>query len=415
MNLEEFIAGQTRGGPTRDIRERWENRVMALGLTGYAGAADYLAQFGRRIGVAKCVKFAKLAEEKGDQGFANRMWEKAFEIDTGQRVLRRGAADQGPTRDEILAGRPEPEPEPEPMPKFTPGTVPTLQPQDTDEEPEFFIERDEFWGQPKIDGYRELIFVSNDAIIGQSRTLRVDVGFTEMAKPLNDALEELGKKGDFVLDGEMFFETQSGSEHRTGAQALTAARLQEGDPKVTPRYAIFDILMYDGEDLTDKPFSERWPLALETYEFLAELTSENQAVLDSPYFKYVPVAKTKTAKRRLLDGQKATGREGVVFRYHHAAYIAGKKNTAFRVKFVEDIILEVTALTPSPAGRQFGSLETEKGKVSSGLSNDDMDEIMTRFENREFMGPLMVEVTTQGFTENGKLWHPRVKRILPAE
>jgi bifunctional non-homologous end joining protein LigD len=409
MNLEEFIASKVRGGPTADIRERWENRVLALDMTGYDGAFAYLVRFGRRIGIAKCVKFAKLAEEKGDQGFANRMWEKAFEIETGQRVRRAAVANQ-----EVVVA-PEATPIEAPQPKFTPGTVPTLQPQDTDQTPEFFIARDEFWGQPKIDGYRELIFVSNDAIIGQSRTLRVDVGFTEMAKPLNDALEELGKKGDFVLDGEMFFETQTGSEHRTGAQALTAARLQEGDPKVTPRYAIFDILMYDGEDLTDKPFSERWPLALETYEFLAELTSENQAVLDSPYFKYVPVAKTKTAKRRLLDGQKAAGREGVVFRRSNATYVAGKKDTAYRVKFVEDIILEVTALTPSPAGRQFGSLETEKGKVSSGLSNDDMDEIMTRWENREFMGPLMVEVTTQGFTENGKLWHPRVKRILPAE
>lgn len=404
MNLQEFILSKARGGPTADIRERWDNRVIALGLNGYDGASQYLSQFGGRIGVQKCVRFAKLAQEKGDYGFANRMWEKAYHIETGQ--VATAVNENGPV--------PDPDPV-APLPPFSPGTVPTMQPQDTDNEAEYFIERDEFWAQPKIDGMRMLMFVkSNGEIEGQRRSLAVHRGF-QGSPEVGEALQELGRlHGDFILDGEVYYESNTGSEHRTAPQALTGSD-PEHDAAAQGMYAIFDCLYYAGEDITDKPFSERGPLAIEIYEFLAELTSDSKVVLDSPYFRYVPIAKTKADKKRMYDGQRAAGREGIVFRKHASPYVAGKRKTAFRIKFVEDVITQVIGLTPSPAGRAFGSLETEFGNVSSGLSNADIEDLAVRWENREFMGDIMIEVTTQGFTENGKFWHPRVKRILPSE
>ena len=408
MNFVEFMQSKARGGPTADIRERWENRVVALGLTGAAGARAYLDRFGGRIGIQKLVRFAKLAAEKGDPAFAGVMWATAYEKETGRTAALR-------TDDDVITAPATPI-EVAPLPPFSPGTVPTMQPQDTKENAEYFIERDEYWAQPKIDGMRMLAFIkSSGEIVGQRRTLTVHRGFTEAGAAIGEALQELGRlRGDFILDGEVYYESNTGSEHRTAPQALTGSD-PEHDAKAQGMYAIFDCLYYAGEDITDKPFSERGPLAVEVYEFLAELTSENAMVLDSPYFRYVPIAKTKADKKRMYDGQRAAGREGIVFRKHASPYIAGKKKTAFRIKFVEDVVTQVIGLTPSPAGRAFGSLETEFGNVSSGLSNADIEDLAVRWENREFMGDIMIEVTTQGFTENGKFWHPRVKRILPNE
>lgn len=51
---------------------------------GRAGAESYLSQYGRGIKLPKLVGFARCAEINGAMDFANRMWEEAYQLSTGQ-------------------------------------------------------------------------------------------------------------------------------------------------------------------------------------------------------------------------------------------------------------------------------------------------------------------------------------------
>jgi len=82
MNLAEYKRRFRGQSVTKDIRDRWSSRVIANGWqNSRAGADAYLARYGRNIGSKKCVKLAVYAANRGQNAFADRMWEKAFEID----------------------------------------------------------------------------------------------------------------------------------------------------------------------------------------------------------------------------------------------------------------------------------------------------------------------------------------------
>jgi hypothetical protein len=87
--FEEFKARMRRAHGSRipsGIRDRWERRIEAnrWHLMGEQGAALYLQRFGRNIGAPKVAQLAITAEIRGARQMAERFWEKALELSTGE-------------------------------------------------------------------------------------------------------------------------------------------------------------------------------------------------------------------------------------------------------------------------------------------------------------------------------------------
>jgi bifunctional non-homologous end joining protein LigD len=422
VNIAEYRESKIDTKVTADIAERWQKRVVVRGLDkqGRNGALAYLDSYGKRIGAKKVVKLAAMAESVGAKEFASVMWEKAFNLETGQHEQLEPNGD-----DEILAQIVTPEDTPivVGLPNFLqPGKIATLQPQDAIEDVDFYLQNDEFIVQPKIDGYRLLAICTPDGIHYQKRSLGIQQSPSATIHGILEVLTE--NLGMMILDGELYWQDYLGLEHRTAAQAATA-NVKGGHPETLPEasYAIFDCLFYDSEDITKAPFTYRTTILHTIGEQLkkqpawdgSEMTSQDieksPMLKDNPLLPYVEIlypVSTTDAKTATYKNQQASGREGVVFRDITQAYRAGKDKTAFRVKFLDEHVLEVTNLTATDAeGRLFGAMETELGLVGTGFSADDQSDIMLAMES----GPLWIEVVSQGLTENGKLWHPRFIKI----
>lgn len=70
-------------------------------------------------------------------------------------------------------------------------------------------------------------------------------------------LDAACKIGIFVLDGELYYRSVTGSEHRTAPQAITANIAAGTDVPAVAIYAIFKALWYAGCDLTTATEAER--------------------------------------------------------------------------------------------------------------------------------------------------------------
>ena len=105
----------------------------------------------------------------------------------------------------------------------------------------YYIDSPDYWGQPKRDGSRRVIVATKEKIYYQSRSTKPKgKPTTEINQALLQAANQLGT---FVLDGEVYYRSVTGSEHRTAPQAATANAVAaaENTPVVTV-YAIFKAL-----------------------------------------------------------------------------------------------------------------------------------------------------------------------------
>jgi hypothetical protein len=83
MNLSEYKRIHRGEAVTKDVRDRWSDRIVPNGwhVEGKAGGEAYLRRYGRRIGAKKCIKLANWSETKGYKAIALAFWEKAFVLD----------------------------------------------------------------------------------------------------------------------------------------------------------------------------------------------------------------------------------------------------------------------------------------------------------------------------------------------
>ncbi|MFM9264213.1 ATP-dependent DNA ligase [Tychonema sp. BBK16] len=401
-----------------DIRERWNNRIVQreLHLMGEAGAVQYLSDYGRGIGTAKVIGFALCAESEGCPEMAMGFWKRAFELETGEKPIALNAQNNATTdvtsvakstsatktatiNHPIVAELP---------PNLQPGRIVTMQPVDAPSERSYYIENPDYWGQPKRDGNRVVVIATQDKVYYQSRSTNLR---QQPSIAIEKALIETAAKiGTFVLDGELYYKSHSGSEHRTGAQAATV-NIDSGFPTVQPSaiYAIFKCLFFKGTDLTILPESERIAAGVEVGEMLASLCQSFEVVLTS---------RTAAEKILLAKQQESENREGEVWVLHNCRYIGGKDIKKFpmvRTKYCQELDLLIVGLTPTKvAGRPFSAIEVAQeidgklvpiGTVGTGFSGEEMQEIARRYEANG--KNVKIKVRSQGLTESGKLWHAR--------
>jgi ATP-dependent DNA ligase len=401
-----------------DIRERWNNRIVQreLHLMGEAGAVQYLSDYGRGIGTAKVIGFALCAESEGYPEMAMGFWKRAFELETGEKPIAL-ASPNNPTTSLAIAAKPTAAPKIETVnnplvaelpPNLQPGRIVTMQPVDAPSERAYYIENPEYWGQPKRDGNRVVIIATKDKVYYQSRSTNLR---QQPSIAIERALIETAAKiGTFVLDGELYYKSHSGSEHRTGAQAATV-NIDSGFPTIQPSaiYAIFKCLFFKDNDLTILAESERIAAGVEIGEMLASL---------SPEFEIVPTYRTASEKLLLAKQQESENREGEVWVLHNCHYIGGKDIKKFpmvRTKYCLELEFFIVGLTATKvAGRPFSAIKVAQeidgklvpmGTVGTGFSGEEMHEIARRYE----VDPksVKIKVRSQGLTESGKLWHAR--------
>ncbi len=396
MNIQEYRESKLKTKVTADIAERWQKRVVVRGLDqqGRAGGLLYLQSYGKRIGAKKCVRLAVQAESVGALKFAEIIWEKAYNLETGN--IGSLTVDESAVS---IADIPTPEilPTIDGLPAhLQPGKIATLQPQDLNLDLLYYLTNSEYVAQPKRDGHRMLAICTADDVWYQKRSLKLEAA---PSQEIHDALSGLGlDDGVVILDGELYWEDCKHNEHRTSAQAATSS-INLGEPTFIPiaRYALFDCLHYGQVDLTTRMFMGRVSYA-----------DHASCEMMCPSIYVVSLSVSTADKTALVQRQKAANREGVIFRKLDSTYLAGKSKTAFRYKFLMEHVLTVTELTTTTAdGRLFGAMKTELGLVGTGFSDADQVELYELFS----AGNLVIEVISQGLTENGRLWHPRYVKV----
>jgi len=183
-----------------------------------------------------------------------------------------------------------------------------------EEELKALLADDIWWMQEKKDGKRMLIQKS------ESGTIAINRKGLSVGAPQNMIDSANRVKKEFIIDGEAINET----------------------------LYLFDILFYDGQDLKEKPYEER-------YKLLGSLEFGSDIVL-------VKTASSQEEKETLFKSLKEAQTEGVVFKKREAPYQAGRPNsggTQLKFKFYETASVIVSAINDK---RSVGMNLIEDGK-----------------------------------------------------
>ena len=423
MSINEYAETarkNSKGKIKTAIAERWNTRVIPRGLhtQGRWGAQAYLESYGKNIAAPKVVELALCAESMQAPAMAAGFWEAAYQLETGTSASfaiedsiehssphsnHSNPVHVGKTKEKvILSGLPS---------DLQPGSVAPMQPKDAQEPESHYILNSSYQAQPKRDGQKNFLFGTEEETAHQSRSTSI-MGMLapEFEAAVQAAARELG---DFVLEGERYYRSASGSEHRTAAQAATAnIEMEQGNIPPIPVYGAFRALFAQGRDLRQSTEDGR-------VAALTPIVALIQSHLPSHIqIEAVPTATTPQEKQALLNKQKTEGREGVVWTRRDCSYTPGDHTEiTCRTKFVQEEEFTVISITPSKTkNRAIASFEvadktgTPVGSVGTGFDQETAAQILQKHE--ENPNTLKVLVRFQGFTEKKSLWHPRFLAII---
>jgi bifunctional non-homologous end joining protein LigD len=290
---------------------------------------------------------------------------------------------------------------------------------------------DSGWGvEVKWDGVRALAYCRPGRIELQTRNLN-DV--TAQYPEVRRLSRQLGSR-DAVLDGEVVAFDEDG---RPSFERLQQRIHQTSDSVVRRRmkshpvvYVIFDLLYFDGHDLTGEPYSRRREI-LEALELEGGSWQTPRHSVDHA--------------GELLEASKAQGLEGVMLKRLDSAYTPGKRSGAWlKVKNTNRQEMVIGGWTPGEGRRreQIGALlvgyfERDGGKpvlryggkVGTGFTDRDLTALTARLaplerktspfkagpappRNARFVEPrLVAELEFRELTAEGVLRHSAYKGL----
>ncbi len=417
--INEHVSKKSKDGIIKvssAINKRWETRIVAQGLDdqGAAGARAYLARYGNNIAAPKVIDLALCAQANGAEEIAKAFWVKAYELTFGS--LPNGAGDtalqavSASTRSKaeappVLADLPG---------HLQPGKIHTMQAVDAPEDRDHYINNEKYLGQPKRDGHRTVVIATPDEVWFQTRNLNlVDIPDNGLVNFFKEAAQRLGT---YVLDGELWYRSFDGKEHRTAAQAAEwNVRQGQSTADVTAVYTAFKTLFFAGIFLTNVAEDIR----ILTLQKVVWFTGPNQSTCPD-YFEICPTAITTEEKKALVEKQRSEGREGEVWIDSSCIYTGGKTKGSYpmvRTKYIDILVLVCTGVTPTTAeNRLFAAMKVAEevdgklvpvGKVGTGFDAAAQKVIMAKVSSGNFK----VIVETQGRTASGKLMHARYKGL----
>jgi bifunctional non-homologous end joining protein LigD len=261
----------------------------------------------------------------------------------------------------------------------------------------------------KYDGYRTLLAIGG----GEGRAYtRSGLDWSDrFAALIADAVTL--DVSSALIDGEAVVMLPDG---RTSFQALQAAL--KGDPKIIDYFA-FDLLELNGEDLTQRPLTERKGM-------LAGLLGNGVGHLR--YSDHI-----MGRGEQLFDRFCAAGLEGVISKRADARYSGSRSGSWVKTKCIRRQEFVIVGWTPSDKQRGFRSLllgvnEEGKlrfaGKVGTGFTGDEIERLITLMapleqETATVQAPraavrgahwikpkLVAEIAYIEFTDEGVLRHP---------
>src|SRR5258706_3627268 len=286
-----------------------------------------------------------------------------------------------------------------------------------------FNRADWMW-EPKLDGYRVLAFIRDEAVTLRSRKgLDLSATFPRLAA-------ELGKQGarGMILDGEIVAFDAAGKPSfaalQERAQLKTEREITAADQNAPVAFVCFDLLHFAGTDLRAAPYRDR-------RRYLA------QCLLPSSLVQLVHATDDGLA---LQGAALASGFEGVVGKRKESKYESGKRSTSWlKVKPTKSADFVIGGFTRGKGSRApLGALLVgywDKGKlryashVGSGFDDRALTQVKKRLaplerkdspfvEKPELNAPamwvepkLVAEVEFHSWTEEGALRAPVFLRL----
>jgi len=286
-----------------------------------------------------------------------------------------------------------------------------------------------WWFELKLDGIRAIAWgqPAGPVRIYSRRGGRLETAFPEVA----DALELLARRtnSEFVIDGEIVAATAAGGPSFEDLQP----RFNLREPREIARAAkaqpaelhVFDLLWLDGEDLRERPLSER--------------KDRLRALLKSAGHNLRCVTHDVASGAAMKSLARKEGWEGVVAKRSNSRYHSGRRTPDWlKVKELARQEFVVGGWTEPQGGRRgFGALVVGyhegagadrvlrcAGRVGSGFSDADLDRIKEELvarasesapfaevpedvEDAHWVRPeLVAEVKFQEWTRDGRLRQP---------
>ena len=263
---------------------------------------------------------------------------------------------------------------------------------------------DEHYCQIKMDGYRVLLSISEDS----------KKAFTRRMNDVTESLPELEEidwpDGDYILDAEVIAET--GSYNDTSKRIGRSAENVERD--VDMEFALFDIIIDEGEHVHEEPYTERHARLL---KFCGRAHGAGVPAQEFPQDNAFVLESYHNLDR---DEAREIGRdyEGLIWKDPDAPYEFDKRSSAWvKEKNEEESIDVLVTRFEEGQGRLDGSLgkvyvESSDGEllgaVGTGFTDDERDEI---WQNRDEWEGKTIEVTAEAMDSNGLLRFPRFERV----
>lgn len=232
--------------------------------------------------------------------------------------------------------------------------------------------------EPKYDGER-LLAESQDKKIGlwTRRHVQVSRKFPEVVGAL------LKVDGDnWILDGELT--VPGGFRRLLKRNVEDKTKIKILSQKIPATYHIFDVLRWEGEDLTTRTLKERKKIILD------HIKPSNRVKIMP--FRLVASVEVKKHFQEYVDD----GYEGAVLKNVFSTYEAGKRTGQWiKIKREETVDVNIIGATRSTGSIPFGALMMEKdgkyfGKVGTGYSTAEQKSIMNILQENQ--GPLKIPI-----------------------
>lgn len=232
--------------------------------------------------------------------------------------------------------------------------------------------------EPKFDGERLLAEYKEKKIgLWTRRHVQVSSKFPEVA----DALLKVDGD-DWILDGEL---TVAGGFRRLLKRNVEdKTKIKILSQKIPATYHVFDILRWEGIDLTSKPLKDRKKILL-------------NHVHPSDRVKIMPFRLVKSSEvKKQFQEYVNEGYEGAVLKNALSAYESGKRTGQWiKIKREETVDVNIIGATRSTGSIPFGALLMERdgkyfGKVGTGYNTAEQKSIMKILEENQ--GPVNISI-----------------------
>lgn len=261
-------------------------------------------------------------------------------------------------------------------------------------------------GQPKYDGERLLVHYHNGKTYCTSRRISIKTNkYNELQANLPTLHAQLKGIGYTVLDGEVYSKDWATIAGITKSLPERAIALQQ-DNEV--KYAVFDCLYFDGQDIRDLPYSERLVIA---QNVVTTLNKSNVHLVDT-----IEILSAKHAGT-FMDECIANGFEGAVIKRTDKTYT--DKRAMLKLKksetldcVVYDKIQGNGKYSDTIGALSLGYYDADKDTIihiTQCAPGTDADRNMWR-DNWDSMKLSVVEVKCQEVTKQS-LRHPVIIRI----